>query len=136
MVIGLILWPRRATSLARLNQVHRVRTRRGVWFALFYTLATLLAQGPHDHNSLSRRSAATDACGSGTCPHVSGHLTTGWHHDSTACLACQFRFDHHAFRLPDPPTVRPAVALAVELSAVAALHEPTLRPTCRAPPLA
>jgi hypothetical protein len=114
-----------------------VRSRR-FFLALLYGLATLVAQGLHDHGGERRGEAA--AVGLAGCedprPHFSGHGAPELKPVDLNCLACQFRGDHQAeasrVEVCSTPTRRLTILVAVPRPVPGALSQST----CRGPPLA
>ena len=106
------------------------------WFSLAYVLATLLAQGVHDHD---RGAEEPFLESSGECdntrPHVASHEVGTPDGSPGACPSCQFRSQHSL----SEPTDRPLAGLGV--AAPPAAQPPStpsgspLRPRCRAPPI-
>jgi hypothetical protein len=105
------------------------------WLALVYGLATVLAQGVHNHaGSDDGRSVQHEAGCSDSRLHLSGHWSPDLSHAQDDCLACQFRANHHPWSLTVPTLDRPsAVHSVVVLSHTAPRHFVRLS-QCRAPP--
>ncbi len=109
---------------------------RYVWLTLIYVLATVLAQGAHDHG------VGSDATGShheAGCDdprlHLSGHPSKECHDGPTHCLACQYRSEYHFWQAASPSSSRSSLAASIEVL------PPSARPgsfrlfSRRAPPL-
>ncbi len=109
------------------------------WLVLLYALATLLAQGGHDHghgpDSHSRPTVANIACDDAAL-HVEAHPTQGTAHPFDQCPACQFRAQNLAWFAREPADEPVAVELATELPRQTILAPSVLRANSRAPPTA
>lgn len=108
---------------------------RYVWLTLMYALATVLAQGVHDHGD------GPDATGShheAGCNdprlHISGHPSADGHDAPPHCPACQYRSEYHFWQAAAPSTSRSSLAASVEMPPSAARHGSFRRFSCRAPP--
>jgi hypothetical protein len=105
------------------------------WLALSYVLATVLAQGLHDHGRGDDPSAAGHEAGcADACRHVTGHPSDESGPDRADCPACQFRADHHSWAPCLPGQLRESVSVTDEAPRPLTLSGPTFRATSRAPP--
>jgi len=107
------------------------------WLSLAYILATVLAQGVHDHG----RASDDDLLESrGDCdeprPHVAGHEVAGHGEGPTSCPSCHFRADHPLWAMAPRPLPGPSVAIPIDFARPSTLPGSRLRTRCRAPPLA
>jgi hypothetical protein len=112
----------------------RLRSNRG-WIALLYVLATVLAQGIHDHGEstdsvVTRHEAGCDD----PRLHLSGHPSADLSHGVDECPACQYRAGHHAFEFRPPTHFRPCTALVIEVPAAPVPRATFSLISCRAPP--
>ncbi len=104
------------------------------WFAWGFLIATIVAQGPHDHcqpaNNFLEASGACDDPHS----HWAGHEAPDQDSGPDFCPICQHRLQH----LIVAPTLRALVQSSspapVEAGLVAVETGPPLRSRCRAPP--
>jgi hypothetical protein len=105
------------------------------WLALIYALATVVAQGMHDHGGGADETVAQHEAGcSDPRPHMAGHPSPESGHLPIDCPACQYRAEHHSYPYTSSPLVRPSVAVSVEASPAPA-RLPSIRiHSCRAPP--
>ena len=105
------------------------------WIALTYVLATLLAQGPHDHG---REAEAGFLESPGGCddsrPHVAGHEAPSLDDGPGVCASCHFRSQHAPADLVPLPIPGPGLAIPRPPEAPKALPGSPLRARCRAPP--
>jgi hypothetical protein len=113
-----------------------LKTRRA-WISLLYVLATVVAQGLHDHGPRTEGSAAV---GLPSCndphPHFAGHGAPEVLRGDLDCLACQFRAEHQADATTSVALPIPARRLATVFAAPRVQEAASSRPICRGPPLA
>lgn len=109
------------------------------WLALAYVTATVLVQSAHQHGAEPRSGARAEgaeaACRCGL-PHLSAPPSQGAVHAPDHCLACQFRASHHAWQPAGPAPQDLIVGVVGDPDPLPAQPRPTLRPSCRAPPVA
>ncbi|HWE40401.1 MAG TPA: hypothetical protein VG406_27865 [Isosphaeraceae bacterium] len=107
------------------------------WLALAYVTASVLVQSAHQHGE-RRDAASSGAEASCRCgqPHLSGHPAEGPVHAPDHCLACQFRASHHAWQPAGPAPQDLLIGVVGDPEPLPAHPRPTLRPSCRAPPVA
>ena len=110
-----------------------VRVSRYGW-ALVYLVATVVAQGVHDHGGADAGAVQHEAGCSDPRPHLSGHWSPDLGQDQDHCLACQFRANHHGLSLTSTASLRPSAAAVVAVVPLLAPRRLALRNTCRAPP--
>jgi hypothetical protein len=105
------------------------------WLALSYVLATLLAQGVHDHDW---RADASVLESKGDCddtrPHVAEHQVDGSLATSIDCPSCHFRGQYSLSELAPRPLPGPGIAIPPTTAAVSTLPGSPFRTRCRAPP--
>ena len=105
------------------------------WLALFYVLATLVAQGGHHHGGADESAVGHhDPECADACPHVAGHPSPDLGHAPDHCLACQFRAQHHSYILACPTLERPDVSVSTVSSHAPVPSRTLSRISCRAPP--
>jgi hypothetical protein len=108
--------------------------RRRIILALGYLLATLLAQGAHDHGAASSRSeqpAHPAAAEQG--PHFCSAFVPS-QDSANACAACQFRGHHQASPLASPHPACLVAAIDCVETSPCWWPAPLLRLSTRAPP--
>ena len=105
------------------------------WLALLYILATVLAQGLHDHGGGADAAEVRHEAGcDDSRPHLSGHWSPDLSHVQDHCLACQYRSQHQT------PTTSPAPFHLDRASPARSSRPPPTRSgslhriSCRAPP--
>src|SRR4051794_5086144 len=109
---------------------------RYVGLTLLYVLATVLAQGVHDHGDGSDATGSHHEAG---CDdprlHLSGHPSTASHHGPSDCLTCQYRSEYHFWQAAPAPTSQSSVSASVEIPNSSARIRSFRLFSCRAPPV-
>jgi hypothetical protein len=103
--------------------------------AFFYVLATVWAQGLHDHHGSAAAARCAASC-TDTRTHLSGHSAPDLGHSPADCLACQFRAEPQCGLLTYPILLPRRITVAVVTSLPAAASWPSRWIACRAPPRA
>ena len=100
-----------------------------------YVLATLMAQGLHDHG---READALAVESRGGCddagPHFGDHEVDDHRHAPPGCPSCQFRGQHSLAELAPRPRPGPGIAIPPATDAPPPAPGAPLRTRCRAPP--
>jgi len=105
--------------------------------ALVYVLATVLAQGVHDHGEAPDTTGSHHEAGcNDTRLHLSGHPSSVSHDAPSHCLACQYRSEHHFWQAAPPSQSQPSLAVSVDRSSPEAHPSSPRLISCRAPPRA
>ena len=104
------------------------------WLALGYVLATLLAQGLHDHGEQARPPIPAGLGCNEPRTHVESHATPLVAPHLDHCLACQYRAQSHWVDLDTPAVGSTLVAATPEPPRQHAAPAPILRRSGRAPP--
>ena len=107
------------------------------WLSLSYVLATLLAQGVHDHERATDDSALES---NGDCDdshlHIADHKALHLGDSASDCLSCQFRGQHSLWATAPQPCPGASVAIRIVANPPSTLPGSPLRTRCRAPPFA
>jgi hypothetical protein len=115
------------------------RDRWTAWLALIYTLATVFAQGMHDHGAAGEDRdhdpVVVHGCDDARAG-IAGHHTPEPGHPPSDCPACQFRAQIHHWEAPSLLVAGSPARAHVDVNPARALPRRPLRPTGRAPPLA
>jgi len=108
---------------------------RYVWLTLMYALATVLAQGAHDHGDGSDTTGSHHEAGCNDPRlHLSGHPSTDAHDGPSHCLACQYRSEYHFWQAAPPSSSPSSLTASVEVPPPSALPGSFRLFSCRAPP--
>ena len=106
------------------------------WVAWTFLIATIVAQGPHDHRPASHLSAAEFGTCDSPSPHWAGHEADPPDGGPDACPLCQHRLQP-ALVVPSLALIAPACSAPLDAWPVAQRAlDPPLRLRCRAPPRA
>ena len=107
------------------------------WLSLSYVLATLMAQGVHDHHRATDDSVLES---NGDCDdsrlHIADHKVVDLGDSPSVCASCQFRGQHSLWAMVPQPLPGPGVAIPTETNRPSTHPGSPLRTRCRAPPLA
>jgi len=104
------------------------------WLTLGYVLATMLAQGLHDHGDPGHRESPAGPGCNEPRTHVESHPEPLAAPHLDDCLACQYRAQSHWIELAAPRIGPTLVAATPEPPRDQAAPAPTLRRSGRAPP--
>jgi hypothetical protein len=108
---------------------------RFVWLTLMYALATVLAQGAHDHGVGPDESGTHHEAGCNDPRlHLSGHPSSDSHDDLSHCLICQYRSEYHFWQAEALSASRTSLTSPVEGAPPSARAGMFRLPSCRAPP--
>jgi hypothetical protein len=107
------------------------------WLSLASLLATLLAQGVHDHDHDRKADAAfVESMGDSddTRPHLGDHEVDGRLAGPIDCPSCQFQGQHSLAEIAPRPWPGPSLAIPPATDSPSTQPGSPLRTRCRAPP--
>jgi len=105
------------------------------WLALTYTLATLLAQGVHDHDQGTDEAVPESHVDCDEArPHATAHHVVDPSKAPASCPSCQFRAQVSFWNPASRPGPGLVVSLPIAFDRTSDLPGSPLRTRCRAPP--